>query len=172
LRARRSGRLAAPHITVEIDGEPPSLLRLDPIEVSSILAMPLIGARQHEAMASFRQRVSARDKPVYFHLYGQSGTGKSRLLREFRDELLGRGFLVFMFNGEDELNSSFDNFVRKLALTICKLPMLDQVVRPSAADTGFTVAEGDQMLLDLLYCDAPPALRRIRIPPSARSSVS
>jgi tetratricopeptide (TPR) repeat protein len=152
-RARRSGRLAAPRVTIEVEGEPPRALRLEPIEVSSILAVPLIGVRQHASMAAFKQRVSARDKPVYFHLYGQSGTGKSRLLREFRDELLGRGFLVFMFNGEDERNSSFDNFVRKLASTICKLPMLDQVIRPAAADTGFAAA-GDQTLLDLLYCDA------------------
>jgi hypothetical protein len=154
LRARRSGRLDAPRVTVEVDGEPPKPLRLEPIEVSSILAVPLIGARQHDAMASFRQRVSARDKPVYIHLHGRSGTGKSRLLREFRDELLGRGFLVFMFNGEDERNASFDNFVRKLTSTICKLPMLDQVVRPAAADTGFAAAGDDQTLLDLLYCDA------------------
>jgi hypothetical protein len=154
LRARRSGRLRAPRLTVEVDGQPSKDLRLESIEVSSILAVPLIGVRQHDAMASFRQRVSVRDKPVYFHLYGQSGTGKSRLLREFRDELLGRGFLVFTFNGEDERNSSFDNFVRKLASTICKLPMLDHVVRPAAADTGFAAADGDQLLLDLLYCDA------------------
>jgi tetratricopeptide (TPR) repeat protein len=154
LRARRSGRLAAPRITVEVDGERPKRLRLQPIEVSSILAVPLIGKRPHDALALFRQSVSARDKPIYFHLHGQSGTGKSRLLREFRDELLGRGFLVFTFNGEDERNSSFDNFVRKLASTICKLPMLDQVVRPAAADTGFDAVGGDQSLLDLLYCDA------------------
>jgi hypothetical protein len=154
LRARRSGRLDAPRITVEVDGQPPNPLRLKPIEVSSILAVPLIGARQHDAMAAFRQRVSARDRPVYFHLHGQSGTGKSRLLREFRDELLGRGFLVFTFNGEDERNSSFDNFVRKLASTICKLPMLDHVARPTAADTGFAAEGRDPMLLDLLYCDA------------------
>jgi tetratricopeptide (TPR) repeat protein len=152
LRARRSGRLAAPRTTLNLEGEPPLVLSLGPIEVSSILAVPLIGVRQHASMSEFKRRVSMRDKPVYFHVYGQSGTGKSRLLREFRDDLFGHGFLVFMFNGEDELNSSFDNFVRKLASTICKLPMLNQVVAPTSADTGFT--GGDQTLLDLLYSDS------------------
>lgn len=153
-RARRSGMLNAPRIVVEIDGEAPRVLHLDPIQVSSILAVPLIGTRQHAALASFRQRVSARDKPVFFHIYGQSGTGKSRLLREFRDELLGRGFLVFMFNGENERNSSFDHFAKRLASTICKLPMLDHVVRPDEANTGFAAAGCDPSLLDLLYCDS------------------
>lgn len=153
-RARKSGKLDAPRVIIEVEGKTPEILHLDPIEVSAILAVPLIGRYQHAALASFKQQVSARDKPVFFHVYGQSGTGKSRLLREFRDELLGRGYLVFMFNGEDERNSSFDHFVRRLASTICKLPMLDNVVRPTASDTGF-VAEGSrQALLNLLYNDS------------------
>jgi hypothetical protein len=153
-RARLSGRLRAPHVAVEVEGEPLEVLHLDPIEVSSILAVPLIGVRQNAALALFRHSVSARDKPVFFHVYGQSGTGKSRLLREFRDELLGRGYLVFVFNGEDERNSSFDHFVRRLASTICKLPMLDRVVRPTAADSGFESEESGRMILNLLYCDS------------------
>lgn len=153
-RARRTGKLNAPRIVVEVDGKESEVLRLDPIRVSAILAVPLIGERQHAALASFRHRVSARDKPAFFHVHGQSGTGKSRLLREFRDELLGRGFLVFTFNGEDERNASFDNFVRRLASRISKLPMLDKVVRPSGADTGFTPEGGDPTLLDLLYCES------------------
>ena len=152
-RARRSGRLVAPRVTVDVDGKPPRLLDLEGIEVSSVLAVPLVGAPQHAALVSFKQSVSARDKPVFFYLHGKSGTGKSRLLREFRDELLGRGYSVFTFNGEDARNSSFDYFVKRLASTICKLPMLDNIVRPSEADTGFTMAQSGQKLLDLLYCD-------------------
>src|SRR5207237_4754067 len=49
---------------------------------------------------------------------------------------------------------SFHHFVRRLASTICKLPMLDQVTRPTAADVGFGDGCSGQMLLDLLYCDA------------------
>jgi tetratricopeptide (TPR) repeat protein len=148
-RARLSGKLPAPGIVLEVDGQPPETLHLDPLEVSSILAVELIGKYQHAALAAFRRRVSARDKPVFFHLYGQSGTGKSRLLREFRDELLGRGFLVFTFNGEDERNSSFDHFVRRLASTISKLPMLDNVIPPT--EDGLADAGSGRTLLDLLY---------------------
>lgn len=160
-RPRRSGRINSPRVVVEVEGEAPETLNLDPIDVSSILAVPLIGTRQHAALASFRHRVSARDKPVFFHIYGESGTGKSRMLREFRDELLGRGFMVFLFNGEDERNSSFDHFVRRLASTICKLPMLDHVVKPTDTDTGFASEGSGHMLFELLYRDSSrPSLNR------------
>jgi hypothetical protein len=152
-RARQTGRMAAPKITVKVDGGDLTELTIDPIEVSSILAVPLIGTRQHAALALFRHRVSARDKPLFCHLHGQSGTGKSRLLREFRDELLGRGFSIFAFNGENERSSSFDHFVKRLASAISKLPTLDHVVRPTNVDIGFAGTGSGQALLDLLYCE-------------------
>ena len=153
-RPRRSGTMAAPKVTVKVDGQQPSLLHLDSVKVSSILAVQLIGRKQNAALATFRHRVSARNKPIFCHLYGRSGTGKSRLLREFRDELLGRGFSIFVFNAENERNSSFDHFVKRLASAISKLPTLDHVVRPNAADVGFGTSGSGQALLDLLYCDS------------------
>jgi tetratricopeptide (TPR) repeat protein len=153
-RARQPGKMAAPKVTVKVDGQEPNVLSLDSINVSSILAVPLIGRKQNAALATFCHRVSARDKPIFCHLYGRSGTGKSRLLREFRDELLGRGFSIFVFNGENERNSSFDHFVKRLASAISKLPTLDHVVRPTAADIGFGTGGSGQALLDLLYCES------------------
>jgi len=153
-RARQAGKMAAPRVTVKVDGQEPNVLSLDSINVSSILAVPLIGRKQNAALATFRHRVSGRDKPIFCHLYGRSGTGKSRLLREFRDELLGRGFSIFVFNGENERNSSFDHFVKRLASAISRLPTLDHVVRPTAADIGFETGGSGQALLDLLYCES------------------
>jgi hypothetical protein len=152
-RARRTGKLAAPIIRVSVEGEEPKALHLDPLEVSSILAVPLTGKIQNDALARFRHKVSAIDKPVFCHIYGQSGTGKSRLLHEFRDELLGRGFVTFTFNAENERNSSFDHFVRRLTSTVCKLPMLDQVVRPTVGQVGFAEEGSGEALLDLLYSE-------------------
>jgi hypothetical protein len=153
-RPLQSGTMAAPKVTVKVDGHEPHILHLDSVRVSSILAVQLIGRKQNAALATFRHRVSARDKPIFCHLYGGSGTGKSRLLREFRDELLGRGFSIFVFNAENERNSSFDHFVKRLASAISKLPTLDHVVRPSTADVGLGISESGQALLDLLYCDS------------------
>jgi hypothetical protein len=152
-RARRTGKLAAPIIRVGVDGDEPETLRLDPLEVSSILAVPLTGKTQNDALARFRHSVSAIDKPVFCHIHGESGTGKSRLLREFRDDLLGRGFVTFTFNAENERNSSFDHFVKRLTSTICKLPMLDNVVRPSATHVGFEHEERGGALIELLYSE-------------------
>jgi tetratricopeptide (TPR) repeat protein len=152
-RARQTGKLAPPTIEVNVNGQDTQVLSLDPLEVSSILAVPLTGKPQNDALASFQHRVSAIDKPVFCQIYGRSGTGKSRLLREFRDVLLGRGFVTFTFNAENERNSSFDHFVKRLTSTVSKLPMLDHVVRPTAADTGFAAEGSGEALLDLLYCD-------------------
>src|SRR5262249_957571 len=135
------------------EGCDPEVLRLDPLKVSSILAVPLTGKIQNDALARFRHGVSAKDKPFFCHIHGNSGTGKTRLVHEFRDELLGRGFLTFVFNAEDERNSSFDHFVKRLIATVCKLPMLDHVVRPTESNLGLEGVPSGQALLDLLYCD-------------------
>jgi tetratricopeptide (TPR) repeat protein len=153
LRARRTGKLAPPTIRVTVDGCEPEVLTLDPLEISSILAVPLTGKTQNDALAQFRHRVSAKDKPFFCHIHGNSGTGKSRLVREFRDELLGRGYLTFVFNAEDERNSSFDHFIKRLIATICKLPMLEHVVKPTESSFGLEGEPSGQALLDLLYCD-------------------
>jgi tetratricopeptide (TPR) repeat protein len=154
IRSRRAGVQNAPRVTVETKGQPPESPPLERINVSAILAVPLIGSQPNRLLGQFRHLVSGREKPTFMHIYGESGTGKSRLLREFRDELLGRGYAVFMFNGEDERNSSFDYFVRRLTSAICKLPMLDHVARPSGAGEGFAAPGADPGLLDLLYCES------------------
>lgn len=153
-RARRTGKLAPPTIRINVEGCEPEILRLDSLEISSILAVPLTGKTQNDALARFRHGVSAKDKPFFCHIHGNSGTGKTRLVREFRDELLGRGFLTFLFNAEDERNSSFDHFVKRLIATVCKLPLLDHVVAPTEPNLGLEGEASGQALLDLLYSDA------------------
>jgi hypothetical protein len=152
-RARRTGKLRPPTIRINIEGSEPEVLRLDALEISSILAVPLTGKTQNDALARFRHGVSAKDKPFFCHIHGNSGTGKTRLVREFRDELLGRGFLTFVFNAEDERNSSFDHFVKRLIATVCKLPLLEHVVPPTEPNFGLESEPSGQALLDLLYRD-------------------
>ncbi len=152
LRARHAGRLRPPQISAHFEGGAETQsLRLAPIEVSALLAVPLIGERQHRALNSFRYLVDRRDKPVFCHVYGASGTGKTRMIREFRDELLGQGFTVFAFNGEDERNSSFDLIVRRLVSAITKLPLLEQVNAPEDLRPAPHGDPASRPLLDLLY---------------------
>jgi len=152
LRARHAGRLPPPRITALFDGDKDARSLLLPrIDVSALLAVPLIGERQHRALNSFRHLVDRRDQPIFCHVYGASGTGKTRLIREFRDELLGHGFTVFTFNGEDELNSSFDQVVRRLVSAITKLPLLEQVNAPEDLRPAPHGDAANGPLLDLLY---------------------
>ncbi|HEX2834442.1 MAG TPA: AAA family ATPase [Thermoanaerobaculia bacterium] len=149
-RARRDGKLKPPRIVVERADGTAEELRLDPIVVSSILAVPLVGEAAHNARRRFQETAGARNKPIFYYLHGGSGTGKSRLLLELRDELLARSFSVFSFNGADESLASFDVFIRHLVARLAKLPLLEGIEAPE--EKVITEAsERGVSILELLY---------------------
>jgi tetratricopeptide (TPR) repeat protein len=150
-RAQREGPRAAPRLIVERDDATAAELSLDRVNVSSVLAVPLIGADAHAARRRFQTTAGARDKPIFYYLHGRSGTGKSRLLRELRDELLARNFGVFSFNGVDEGLTSFDVFLRHLIARLAKLPLLEGIDPPSESVIATAAAKHGTGLLELLY---------------------
>ena len=93
------------------------------IDVSSIFATPLVGKQAHKAMAGFREHVTARARPVTAVVHGGSGTGKSRLLYEFRNEMLADGSHVHSFSGEDGDPTTFDEWIRPLVSKLYQLPL-------------------------------------------------
>jgi tetratricopeptide (TPR) repeat protein len=146
-RARRDGKLPPPKILIQWSDGAAEELKLDPIMVSSVLAVPLVGDAAHRARKRFRESASARDKPIFYYLRGRSGTGKSRLLLELRDELLARSFSVFSFNGADESLATFDVFIRHLVARLAKMPLLERIDAPEekvineASQRGVTTLE-------------------------------
>ncbi|HSK75432.1 MAG TPA: ATP-binding protein, partial [Thermoanaerobaculia bacterium] len=153
-KAFYSGVFKAPHIRIEIEGEEPRSISLGVFEISSILEAPLLGRSAHENRRIFVESIGGRQKPAFYYVHGNSGTGKSRLLRECRDELLARGFSVYAFNGEGEKNSSYDHFVRRLLSKICKLPLLEPRNHSGTHQVDQVDRErptGAESLLSMLY---------------------
>lgn len=144
--------LRLPTVTVSEDGEPPLLHDPGTIAVRKLLEPPLIGARFHEFIASFRERVSLRAKPVFATISGRSGVGKTRLTTELAAVLLAKGKEIHLFDGAGQ-KGGFADFVRKLCARLYRLPDFEHVVPlrtavPPAMDAGPTDVTVDDILYD------------------------
>ena len=144
--------LAAPTPVITTSGRVLRDDTLPPFSVSSLLAAPLIGATVTRHRDDFDRMISARTCSLFAQVYGGSGTGKTRLLREFRDRLLAHGFSVHRFNGEDRGVATFDAFVRRLLSRTYKLPLAPDL-REELPSSQQIADSPDKAILEILYSD-------------------
>lgn len=95
------------------------------VKVSSIIRTPLIGKKYIEAIDKFRNIVQARNQPVFFNVYGESGTGKSRILSEYIEVLFGEEFHILKYDGEDTREISFSSLIKRIFSRLYKLPLFE-----------------------------------------------
>lgn len=94
-----------------------------PLEVPALLRPPLIGRLYNAIQRNVRRLVSARDTAISVALHGASGTGKSRLLDELRDDFVAVGYTVYRFRGENTGVTTFDEVLRKYVAKRYRLPL-------------------------------------------------
>jgi hypothetical protein len=163
LKARRPGTISLPDMSIEIVESSVAQVEGRKISVSSILSAPLIGSKFHSMRRDFMAQISSRSRPLFFDVFGRSGTGKSRLLREFRDELFSKRFSVFFFNGEGELNPTYDIFIRKLLSRLSKLPLLGSIdSKARRVIAGASAADAREVVTILYDSSFRPSTNRER----------
>lgn len=115
-------------------------INIKSIRVSSIVKTPLIGKKYIEIVNRFKNIIQGRNKPVFINIYGESGTGKSRIISEYTEVLLEEEFNVLSFNGEDVVEVEFLTFIRKIFSRIYKLPLVlstGELDESSISKSGF-----------------------------------
>ena len=91
LRPLTSGeKLQLPRLSINYDAE---VKTLDPgfADVRFMIHPPIIGLGAHQFLRIFREKLSNRRRNSFIHLFGHSGTGKTRLLEEVQSEILAQG---------------------------------------------------------------------------------
>ncbi|WP_428741875.1 hypothetical protein [Tenacibaculum sp.] len=101
-----------------------SEIKLISINCVWVLKTSLIGASNSLLNEEIRPRLTNRNKLIYFHLYGKSGTGKSRLLEEITNELVTLNSTIISFEGESSESIGIKPFFRKIISVIEGLPIV------------------------------------------------
>jgi|GEM_PF-5002359 len=124
-KALKSGTQLLPKFNFETtDQVRPISLNPPRVNVSPIMKMNLIGKQYLELLQEFKTTIQARHQPVFFTIHGESGIGKSRLLKEFTDALFEEEFSLIKFNGEGIDAYHFREFIRSIISKIYKLPIV------------------------------------------------
>ena len=134
----KCGTMNMPKFTLQLDGreEKEIKLRSNTIHVSSIIKTPLIGKKYIEMLDRFRKLVLNRNQPVFVNVFGESGTGKSRVLQEYSEILFDEEFNILKFNGEDVSEVNFQPFIRKVLSRVYKLPLVQNEQAPDMVNNN------------------------------------
>lgn len=122
-----------------------SIIDSERVDVRFLIRAPLIGKSQHVIMSKSRTLLSKRRFNVFLHLYGDSGTGKTRLLEEIKGELLAHGHRVLSFIGEHRNTLTFTDFMQSLLSRLYKSP---RVIAPTNESPAVKL---DDFVLSVLY---------------------
>ncbi|BAU51870.1 ATP-binding protein [Mucilaginibacter gotjawali] len=121
----KSGVQVLPRFNFEMNGQVrPIELNPPRVDVSPVMKMNLIGKQYLELLLEFKTVIQARHQPVFFTIHGESGIGKSRLLKEFTDALFEEEFGIIKFNGEGIDAYRFREFIRSVISKVYKLPIV------------------------------------------------
>lgn len=123
------------------------------VKISSIIKTNLIGKQYISLLKKFQSQIQARRQPIFFTVYGESGTGKSRMLKEFTEALFEEEFNILKFDGEDTEDSRFKDFIQKVFSKLHKLPLVE-------GDKPNPLAQ-KEFIYDLLYGSSFQHGRRI-----------
>jgi len=146
-KTMKCGNINLPNFTLKLDSpqkEESVKLKSKTIDVSPIIKTPLIGKKYIEILDRFKKLALSRNQPIFVNVFGESGTGKSRILQEYSEVLLGECFNILKFNGEDTSEVNFELFIKKVLSRIYKLPLIQS---EQDADT----IEINEFIYDLLY---------------------
>jgi len=94
------------------------------INCTWVLKTSLIGMSNSLLNEEIKPKLTNRNKLIYFHLYGKSGSGKSRLLEEIINELITLGTTIISFEGESSNFINMKVFFRKIISAIEGLPIV------------------------------------------------
>jgi hypothetical protein len=142
-KALKSGVQVLPQFSFEMNDQARSISLNPPrVDVSPVMKINLIGKQYLELLQEFKIVIQARHQPVFFTLHGESGMGKSRLLKEFTDALFEEEFSIIKFNGEGIDAYHFREFIRSIISKVYKLPIVP------GEDSVLTATE---LIYQLLY---------------------
>jgi hypothetical protein len=154
-KALRPGKnIALPKVTIrseEIDLKIEAYTNPKKVDVSSILSSPLIGKNALENARKFEQVISNRNKAIFVQVHGASGTGKSRLLREFRESIYVHGFRLISLDAEGGSVFGFQGFIQKVLAKLFKLPLFYATSDTNDAINSSNSAGYSSLLMNALY---------------------
>jgi len=97
-------------------------INLGTITIRKSFDIELVGEEVVNFRNNAKSLISGRQKTLIFKIYGESGTGKSRLILELKDIFYSENFKVISFDTENNINNSFDNIIKKSLINIFGLP--------------------------------------------------
>lgn len=124
-KALRSGDYKIPGIRLKtLNSEWCHKLKENQVKISSIVRTNLIGKNYTALLMKFKELVQGRHQPVFITIYGESGTGKSRMLQEFTESMFEEEFLILKYDGESTGIQGFRDFIRKIFSKLYRLPLI------------------------------------------------
>ena len=143
----KCGSIDIPDFILKLDNpkkEETISLNSNTIHVSSIIKTPLIGKKYLEVLDRFKKLIRSRNQPIFVNVFGESGTGKSRILQEYSEILFEEEFNILKFNGEDVSEVDFQSFIKKVFSRVYKLPLVPN-------EQGTDTIKTEEFVYNLLY---------------------
>lgn len=154
---RYTEKIHLPNIYLFENGKQIVKVTLGAVSGNWIISAPLVGGRYLELRDRVRKITAHRNALTTHCLYGESGTGKSRLVKEFKDVLLANGYKICSEDGDFQNEKSTGlRLLRKIVSELSGLPQKEFLF---ANLQGSIEANMDSEILrspvtDLLYSDS------------------
>lgn len=154
---QRSIRL--PKITVTMDGQPDVELERMSVGISSLPLVSLTGVQPLRILQRMREQARRAGGIRTLTLAGRSGTGKSRLLKEFGDVFAELDHHVTTMDVEARDRIAFDDFARLLLSQAYRLPLLSPERRLRGDGQARRIAGTHMAQVEAILYDEPGPLR-------------
>lgn len=143
-------KVALPKVHLFENDQEIKILSAGNIYGSWIIDAPLTGSSYWEIPQSVKKATSHRSVLSAHILHGESGTGKSRLIKEIKDVLMANGYKIFSYDGDfKSTNSKGVKVIKRIISELSGLPIRSPFVSdPSDYNGSYTSDKVAQFLYD------------------------